>query len=283
MEPASHARIDPATVEGLEDVFVLPDTPSHLSNSHAHQMQAQKPSHFIAAPVARSEAQQSTEQALACVRAIAGCLDVRSEAVIEHHTICKSPKNKKKKKTVEEWRIKWSAKKSDVGNSGTSDSLSELASVDPHGRGLFDHVSELLSQNSQLIAKLEAATYRIGYLEAELESLRNQAGYSDCDAQVAEFPLARPAIRAINEMRKANFRGSTPDSQFSSAPDFWDEGPVGNGSDVPFKKMEEEPLQVETVKKQSREEPGISNTSNESSVSSVASPIGIFNWLPPRA
>lgn len=289
MESASHARIDPVTVEGLDDVFVSPDVPAPDTVVQTPARPFQNATHLLkslqeapplqsVSPVLESEAQQSTERALATAKAIARCLDVRSEAVIEHHIVSKPPKNKKKKKTVEEWRIKWSPKKDDKAGS------SELVSVDlpgySHERGLFDHVSELLRQNSQLIAKLEAATYRIGYLESELESLRNQAGYSDCDAQIAELPVPKPAIRAISERRQSSSRVSTPDCKFSSAFDFWDEEPVVNESNVPFKKLEEEPLQVEAVTKPVGEETGMSNAPNSLNSRST---IGFFNWMPPRA
>lgn len=303
MEPASHARIDSVTVEGLEDVF-SPEPPAqelvarpfqsaanllnHLrqvsDREKASHRENEKSQHQEISAAPKSEAQESTERALATAKAIAGCLDVRSEAVIEHHTVRKSPKGKKKKKTVEEWRIKWTPKSNDES------SPSQLASVDQHERGLFDHVFELLRQNSQLIAKLEAATYRIGYLEAELESLRNQAGYSDCDAQVAELPVAKPAIRAISERRVSNSRVAAPDSRFSSSADFWDEEPVLNGFQVPSQKMEEEPLPVETVKKPVEAEEKVFGkeleTPEQSGDYAQTGSIfnsGVFNWLPPRA
>lgn len=307
MESASHARIDPVAVDGLEDVFAaanltsdvsIPDTQSSRSvvGDLSHSQARVESDAVFSIP--KSAAELSAERALATAQAIARCLDVRSEAVIEHHTIRKSPKNKKKKKTVEEWRIKWSKKKSDKRFTGTAGSLSEVTAVDPHERGLFDHVSELLRQNSELAAKLEAATYRIGYLEAELESLRSQAGFSDCDAQVAELPAPKPAIRAISERSRSSLKPTTADSKFSTSADFWDEEPVSEGAKVPSQKIDAETIAVEMVRRlvgemleeelRTAEQSVLEQPIVEQSIVSLSAAgssqgAGLFNWLPPRA
>lgn len=304
MEPASHARIDPVTVEGLEDVFVSPEAPVQESvspkparpfRSAAHLLESLRQEHGGSLPgspaqsispvpqdnlvvaesispvphnssldVQKSESEQSAERARATAQAIARCLDVRSEAVIEHHKITKPKgKNSKKNKTVEEWRIKWTSTESGKASAEPGKASAELANIDQSGSGLFDHVSELLRQNATLIAKLEAATYRIGYLEAELENLRSQAGFSDCDAQVAELPLAKPVIHAISERREKRVNNK---SSATSAGDFWDE-PVWTGSNVPSQKIVQEPLPVEAI----------TNSPDDTFDS------GLFTWLPPRA
>jgi hypothetical protein len=248
MEAANHARSNSMTVEGFEDVFASQD---------ARPLEAQ------------SQAQQSSAQALATAQAIARCLDVRSEAVIEHHKVTKPKNNKKKKKTVEEWRIKWTPKQS-----SKTESL-EPASAEQHERGLFSHVSDLLRQNSELIAKLEAATYRIGYLESELENLRNQAGFSDCDAQVNELPTPKPAIRAISQKKKpVSASGNTTNDFWSDEANVTRSEVLSNKGELDFSVEPEIPPRIieQELLAKSLEKHQTEITDS-----------GIFAWLPPRA
>jgi len=175
-EAAREQKVDPVSVEGLEEVFLA----SEVSDNSSESLEEETSEASEVSGIAREVI--TTEEA-------AQRLGISARAVINRLKAGTLVGEKVKGKYRKEWRVYWEEAPNDsetdvdveLDTSEASEGFEKKGSEEVGtGRSNDSEVidrsiaSVLLEQNRQLMEQLNALTYRNGYLEAQAESHKEQ-------------------------------------------------------------------------------------------------------------